>query len=258
MLCVMLPIVLYRCRRNTRNQPSKAHQQYRPKIFSGAETFQGSVVKEEGQPPPPSDPPPPRVQTPLPPPSSAPMRVCWGGDLLGLWGGDRMFRLSPVPAPDTDLPVVVVDAGPRRRHVSGQRSPPTTFQRATPRLVRVMWGIRNDPATTHSPRVAPMDQNTGNASPAPRSRPQRAWAPPFGEGPGHWFAAAAWALPGRSASTLSPVPLFLRPPPPPCPSHSLSDVGGAGAERDGAAGPVRQHPPGPLRHRVPRTAVPGL
>ena len=50
-------------------QPSTAHQQYGPKNFSGAETFQRAVVKEEGQPPlPPLRPP--------SPPSSAPMRPC--------------------------------------------------------------------------------------------------------------------------------------------------------------------------------------
>ena len=65
------------CPEATRNQqqPSTAHQQYRPNKFSGAETFQGAVVKEEGHPPP-SDPPPPGSKPPTPGP---PLLQCVSG-----------------------------------------------------------------------------------------------------------------------------------------------------------------------------------
>ena len=65
-LCVMLPIVLYRCRRSTRNQqqPSTAHQQSRPKNFPVPKPFKAHLSRRRVTPPPPqthpvSNPPPP-------------------------------------------------------------------------------------------------------------------------------------------------------------------------------------------------------
>ena len=67
----------------------------RPKIFSCAETFQGAVVKEEGQPPSPLRPPPPRVQ---PPPSSTPMCACPPPPPLPFYCAVLQVRHPPPPA----------------------------------------------------------------------------------------------------------------------------------------------------------------
>ena len=89
----------------TRNQqqPSTDHQQCRPKNFSSAKTFQGAVVKEEGQPPPPSD----------PPPSSAPMRVCPAPVVCSI-AGQAGVDIAPL-AEKTDIVQQILETMSRER-----------------------------------------------------------------------------------------------------------------------------------------------
>ena len=225
---------------STRNQqhPSTAHQQYRPKkFFSGAETFQGAVVKEEGQPPPspPPDPPPMRPSPPPPPPSHCRCRgpefhctaPAQGPGLYrrrrrGIWG-DPQARVQHSPAP----------AGPGAR--AGAEGPALPKARGAPSLGRLgQW----TPEAVARGALATAVAVHGPCGPLPQSPRSPPGGGAFGCS-GHRRGtpeAPSDAAPAAQGTGLRHVP----PPPPeraPCNTSAPPGGGGGGVSPHGVNPP---------------------